>query len=106
MRTGESAIAYPMPWATTAATSFLETPPAYRDLLAEAGFAIEKERNWRDTALQLGRKMRERTAQHGAPPLGLHILMGPSAPQRIANVVSALEDSVIAPIEIIARPPD
>ena len=106
MLTGESAIAYPMPWATTAATSFLETPLAYRDLLIEAGFAIEKERDWRDTALQLGRKMRERTARHGAPPLGLHILMGPSTPQRVANVVSALEDSVIAPIEIIARLPD
>ena len=42
-------------------------------------------------------------AQQGAPPLGLHILMGVSTPQRIANVVSALERGVIAPIEIIAR---
>jgi SAM-dependent methyltransferase len=103
MLTGDGEIAYPMPWAMNVAASFLETPAAYRALLAAEGFAIEKERDWRETALQLGRKMRERTAQHGAPPLGLHILMGPSTPQRIANVIRALEDNVIAPIEIVAR---
>ena len=103
MLTGDGEVAYPMPWAMTAAASFLETPAAYRALLAAQGFAIENERNWRETALQLGRKMRERTAQHGPPPLGLHILMGPSTPQRIANVIGALDCGAIAPIEIIAR---
>jgi len=103
MLTGDGEVAYPMPWAMTAAASFLETPAAYRALLAAQGFAIENERDWRETALQLGRKMRERSAQHGPPPLGLHILMGPSTPQRIANVVGALDRGVIAPIEIIAR---
>lgn len=103
MLAGDGEIAYPMPWALTAAASFLETLATYRALLTAAGFAIEQERDWRDTALQLGRKMRERTAQQGAPPLGLHILMGASTPQRIANVVSALEQGAIAPIEVIAR---
>lgn len=103
MLTSAGEIAYPMPWALTAAASFLETPPAYRALLAAQGFAIENERDWRETALQLGRKMRERTAQHGPPPLGLHILMGPSTPQRVANVIGAVDRGVIAPIEIIAR---
>ncbi|MGA8294172.1 MAG: class I SAM-dependent methyltransferase, partial [Rhodoplanes sp.] len=103
MLIGDGEIAYPMPWAMSAATSFLETPAAYRALLAAQGFAIEKERDWRETALQLGRKMRERTAQQGIPPLGLHILMGPSTPQRMANVIRALEDGALAPIEIIAR---
>ena len=103
MLAGDGEVAYPMPWAMTTTASFLVTPAAYRALLTAAGFAIEQERDWRDTALQLGRKMRERTAQQGAPPLGLHILMGASTPQRIANVVSALERGVIAPIEISAR---
>lgn len=103
MLTGDGEIAYPMPWAMTAAASFLETPAAYRALLVAQGFAIENERDWRETALQLGRKMRERSAQQGAPPLGLHILMGPSTPQRIKNVVGALDRGAIAPIEIIAR---
>jgi SAM-dependent methyltransferase len=103
MLTGDGEIACPLPWALTAAASFLETPAAYRALLAAQGFAIENERDWRETAVQLGRKMRESTAQHGPPPLGLHILMGPSTPQRIANVIRALEHGVIAPIEIIAR---
>ena len=103
MLIGDGEIAYPMPWAMSAATSFLETPAAYRALLAAEGFAIEKERNWRDLSLELSRKTQAKTAQHGAPPLGLHILMGLSTPQRIANVIGALEHGVIAPIEIVAR---
>jgi len=102
---GADEIAYPMPWAMTAATSFLETPDAYRALLAAVGFALEKERNWRDLSLEMSRKAQTKTAQHGAPPLGLHILMGPSTPQRIANVIRALEQRAIAPIEIIAQAP-
>jgi SAM-dependent methyltransferase len=103
MIVGEGEPAYPMPWALTAETSFLEPPAVYRSLLAAAGFAIERERDWRDTALDLARKARNRAAQHGASPLGLHILMGPTTTQRFANVMSALDRGVLAPVEIIAR---
>ena len=105
MRAGEDEIAYPMPWAMTAATSFLETPAVYRVLLAAEGFTIEQEHNRRDLSLELARKAQGKAAQHGAPPLGLHILMGASTPQRLANVISALDRNAIAPIEIIARAP-
>lgn len=40
MLAGAGEIAYPMPWAMTAATSFPETPDAYRALLAAVGFAL------------------------------------------------------------------
>jgi hypothetical protein len=42
-------------------------------------------------------------AQSGAPPLGLHLLMGPTTPQKIANMVSAIEAGVISPTEIICQ---
>jgi ubiquinone/menaquinone biosynthesis C-methylase UbiE len=103
MLTGAGEVAYPMPWAMTAATSFLETPARYRALLAATGFSIEKEHGWRDLSLEMSRKAQAKAAQHGPSPLGLHILMGASTPQRIANVISALEQGVIAPVEIIAR---
>jgi len=103
MRVGEGAMAYPTPWAQSAETSFVEPSEVYRTRLGEAGFAIGKERDRGDFARQLGREMREHAARHGTPPLGLHILMGPEAPQRLGNVMRALEAGTIAPIEMVAR---
>jgi ubiquinone/menaquinone biosynthesis C-methylase UbiE len=103
MRMGDEALPYPMPWAQTPETSFVEEPATYRRLLEEAGFRIEKERNRRDFALRLGREMREDMARNGVPPLSLHILAGPAMPERLGNVMKALADGLIAPVEMITR---
>lgn len=103
MRTGEGDLPYPMPWAATPETSFVESPETYRRLLGQAGFAIEAEHDRRALALQLGREARERTAARGPSPLGPHLLMGPTAPQRVGNVMAALERGLIAPVEMVAR---
>jgi SAM-dependent methyltransferase len=103
MRMDDSPLPYPLPWAETEATSFVETPDTYRRLLEAAGFGIARERNRRDLALEQGRTMREYTAQHGVPPLGLHILMGPAAAPRLLNMMTILERGNIAPIEMVAR---
>ena len=67
-----------MPWAETAETSFVETPATYRRLLGKAGFKIEREENRRAFVLEAGaRDARERAAARGAPPLGIHVLIGP-----------------------------
>jgi hypothetical protein len=67
-----------------------------RRLLESAGFAIAKERSRREFAREFFRQMRAQAAESGGPPpLGLHILMGSSAPQKVANVVSNLERGLI-----------
>lgn len=103
MRAGQGDLPYPMPWAATPETSFVEPPETYRRLLGEAGFTIEAEHDRSALALTLGREMRERAAIEGAPPLGLHILMGPATRERIGNVMAALERGLIAPVEMVAR---
>lgn len=103
MRTGQGEVAYPQPWATTPATSFLATPEDYRAALAAAGFAIEGERRRTDLALATFRAMRERLATAGPPPLGLHLLMGESAPAKLANIMAGLEAGTFAPVELLAR---
>jgi ubiquinone/menaquinone biosynthesis C-methylase UbiE len=103
MRAGAGDIPYPMPWAASAETSFVETPATYRKLLEAAGFAIAVEKDRGELAKTLGRKMREDAAKFGPPPLGLHTLMGPEAKPRFANVFATLEAGVIAPTEILAR---
>lgn len=103
MRTSAAKLPFPMPWAETPATSFVVPPETYHELLIASGFEVTQEHNRRELALKLGREMRENAAKHGAPPLGLHILMGPATPQRLGNVMGALQQGLIAPIEIIAR---
>ncbi len=103
MREADGELAFPVPWAASAENSFVDSAATYRRLLEEAGFTVERERSRRDFAIDFFRRMRAQAAQSGPPPLGLHILMGPTAPQKIANMVANLEKGLIAPTEIICR---
>jgi ubiquinone/menaquinone biosynthesis C-methylase UbiE len=103
MRAGEGDLPYPMPWAQTRETSFVETPETYRRLLIAAGFTIESEQNRRDFVLALAREMRAKTETEGMPALNQQALMGASFRERIGNVMSTLERGTIAPVQIIAR---
>ncbi len=101
---GEGDLSFPVPWAPSPATSFVESAVTYRRLLENAGFAVQKERSRGEFAVKFFRQMRARAAQdEGPPPLGLHILMGSSAPQKVANMIDNLERGLIAPTEIICR---
>ena len=103
MRGRDGDLAYPMPWAETPATSFVETPATYRRLLEAAGFTIEHEVDRSALVAELGRKMRETAARDGLPAVGLQILLGPSLPARMGNALAAIDAGILAPTEIIAR---
>lgn len=104
MRDSEAGeLAFPVPWAATAETSFVATAATYRALLQAAGFVVEAERGRRDFAIEFFRQMRARAAANGPSPLGLHILMGATGPQKVANMIENLQQGLIAPTEIISR---
>lgn len=103
MMAGEGDLPYPMPWAQSAETSFVETPDTYRRLLGAAGFKIEREENRRDFVLDLAREMRAKIEKDGLPALNQHVLIGPEAKVRLGNVMATLATGTIAPIELIAR---
>lgn len=103
MREAEGDLVFPLPWASDPAFSFVDSAPRYRDELEHAGFAIERERNRRDFAIEFFRQMQEKAAAGGPPPLGLHILMGETAPQKVANILVNLKAGRIAPVEIVGR---
>jgi ubiquinone/menaquinone biosynthesis C-methylase UbiE len=103
MRVGEGDLPYPMPWAQTPETSFVETPETYRRLLTSAGFKIENEDNWREFVLALAREMREKAEKSGMPPLGPQVLMGPGFRERLGNLMATLERGTIAPVQMVAR---
>ena len=103
MHAGEGDLPYPMPWALTTETSFVETPETYRRLLSAAGFKVETEENRRTFVLDQAREMRAKIEKDGMPALNQHALLGPTARERLGNVMAALERGAIAPIEMIAR---
>jgi ubiquinone/menaquinone biosynthesis C-methylase UbiE len=104
MRTGPGELAYPVPWATTATLSAVAEPERYKKALEGAGFAVTAERNRRDFALQFFADLRAKTAAAGGPPpLGLHVLMGKSTPEKVRNMIENISGGRIAPVELIAR---
>lgn len=103
MRESDGTFAYPVPWSAGPETNFIDTASAYRRLLGEAGFRIERERSRRDFALESFRqRQRMAKAQGGAPQPGLQIVMGPTAAQKVANMMGLVERGVISPTEIIS----
>jgi ubiquinone/menaquinone biosynthesis C-methylase UbiE len=103
MAMGDADLTYPMPWSEMPSTSFVAKPAAYRQWLAKAGFVPEGEHNRRDSVLEQLKLMRARAAAEGPPLLGLHVIMGPQAKIRLQNVMAALEQGHIAPVEMVLR---
>lgn len=103
MREGTGDFVYPVPWATGPDTNFIDTADRYRRLLTESGFRLEHERNRRAFAQAFFARVRTATAKAGPSPLGLHIVMGETAAQKIANTVALLDRGLIAPVEMTAR---
>ena len=105
MREGRGPLTFPLPWARTKDTSFVETTETYREFLRSAGFHVEKERNRRAFTLEFFQKVQARAAANGGkmPPLGLHLLAGPEWPQRIQNFMADFGRGLIAPVEMICR---
>jgi ubiquinone/menaquinone biosynthesis C-methylase UbiE len=104
MRIGAGELRYPVPWATTAASSAVAKPSEYREALQAADLTVIAERNRREFALAFFNQLRAKTAVVGGPPpLGLHILMGRNTPDKVQNMIQNISSSRIAPVELIAR---
>lgn len=104
MRVGAGGLSFPVPWANTAEASVVEPFDAYKSALSAAGFRITAEQNRRAFAMDFfARLQANAVAVGGPPPLGLHILMGETAPVKIKNMIENISEGRIAPIEIIAE---
>jgi ubiquinone/menaquinone biosynthesis C-methylase UbiE len=103
MRLSDSAIRYPVPWASTEAVSFVETPATYRAALEAAGFHITHERARGAFAIEQTERSIARQLQPGNAGPGLALLMGEKTPVLIGNILSMMKEGLLAPVEIIAR---
>ena len=103
MRLADGELSFPVPWASGPESSFVADAASYRRLLEAAGFEVLRERDRRDFALEVFAQMRARGAAAGPAPLGLHIVMGASAGQKVKNMMGDITAGLIAPIELICR---
>jgi ubiquinone/menaquinone biosynthesis C-methylase UbiE len=102
MVAGEAHPDYPVPWAATRSTSFLETPARYVAHLEAAGFRSVEVIDRTQAALAAFEQLAAATG-NGPPALGLHLVMGPDTPTKFGNLVAAVRSGAVVPTEIIAR---
>jgi SAM-dependent methyltransferase len=103
MRMSEGPIRYPVPWASTEAVSFVETPAAYRSALEAAGFHVIAERARGPFAIEHTERSIARMGQPGNAGPGLALLMGEKTPVLVGNMLSMMKEGVLEPLEMIAR---
>lgn len=99
---GEGELAFPFPWAEAAEFSFVDPPSVYRQAAEAAGLRRVDERERGDFALAFfARVFAAMEAHGGPPPVGIHLLMRDTGPQKIQNYVAAVKAGLIAPVEMI-----
>jgi ubiquinone/menaquinone biosynthesis C-methylase UbiE len=77
---------FPVHWANEPELSFLIAPNELRALLEASGFRILAWKDTTETATNWFLAAIERRRKTGAPALGLHLLLGDTAPQKVQNV--------------------
>ena len=94
---------FPVPWASTKAGSFLKPPEKYRSAAEAAGFVLLAERARVEFALDFFKKLKADTEKNGPSQVGLHLVMGPDTPTKIKNMIDAIKDGWIAPVEMLFK---
>lgn len=95
---------YPLPWAATAASSFLATPEDTRAELEAAGFKIESLRNTSAEARDFAARSRVIVEAGGKPPhRAVMLALGERAREAMANNGRAALERRTLPIEVVCR---
>ncbi|MBI2203304.1 MAG: methyltransferase domain-containing protein [Candidatus Rokubacteria bacterium] len=96
---------FPVPWADESAISFLEPPDAVQQTLADVGLRVL---DWEDKSVHSRiwfAGVLERSKASGPPPLGIHLLMGPTARTKIENIVRNLAERRVVVVQAVAEKP-
>ncbi len=96
---------FPLPWSTVAETSFLHPPEDYAAAAEGAGLALRAEHDRTDFAMAFFEKVFAKLAEDGAPALGIHLMMGDTAPLKFQNYVAGLKSERLRPVEMIFEKP-
>jgi|SRR5579884_216021 len=96
---------FPVPWATTAAASFLASVAAMHADLVAAGFAIERFEDTTEAMLPGLLRQRERLERGVRAQTAADILLGPGAPEMQLNSTRTVIDGRGRLVEALVRKP-
>jgi len=102
MKKGNQAIVFPVPWATSSETSHLVSADEMKSLLSDAGFKINDVEDRTEPAIEFFERGIAASAD-GPVPLGMHLVMGESAPIKFKNIYDNVKNGRVAPTQIIAQ---
>ncbi len=96
---------YPLPWSEDGSGAYLVSPSETRALLEAAGFENIVVEDTGAKYLAAYKQAMERAAKGPLPPLGVHLLMGESTPQKIQNAARNIEEGRTHPVQVVCRKP-
>lgn len=96
---------YPLPWSEDGSGAYLASPSETRAFMESAGFVDIAVEDTGAKYLAAYKKAMELAAQGALPPLGVHILMGQSAPQKTRNAARNIEEGRTHPVQVVCRKP-
>jgi len=105
MCTSDGDLSFPVPWADSQETSHLRTPDEMSALLQEAGFEVHEVEDLTEVAREFFSQA-VAAASDGPPPLGVHVTIGESAPEKFRNMLDNVTSGRIAPVLMIASKAD
>jgi ubiquinone/menaquinone biosynthesis C-methylase UbiE len=92
---GHQAISFPVPWAGTADLSHLQTIDEVRDRFAENDLQVITTTDQTSSGIVFFKRLLERIATQGAPPVSLQLLIGESFAEKIQNLYTSLIEKKI-----------
>lgn len=83
---------YPAPWAEDESISHLATEEVARATMEGVGLEIDHWIRKVDESMEFFKRVAERIAADGPPPIGIHLLMGDNAKEKLQNYVRNLNE--------------
>ena len=96
---------YPVPWSNDGSGSYLMTPSETRTILKGTGFEDIVVDDTGTEYVAGYRALLEKTKREALPPLGVHLLMGNTAVQKLLNAARNIAEGRTHPIQLICRKP-
>jgi SAM-dependent methyltransferase len=96
---------YPLAWSEDGRGAYLVSPAETRALLEAAGFVEIVVEDTGAKYLAAYKQAIDMAAQGALPPLGIHILMGETAPQKTRNAARNIEEGRTHPVQVVCRKP-
>ena len=98
-------ILFPVPWARTAAISYLQTSDAMRKTIEDVGFSLMVWNDVTENALQFLDGMIAGGQNRELPPLGLDLLLGPEFPEMVRNFRQNLSEGRSGVVQAVFNRP-